>query len=102
MKNDNTYFSNLSQMNFDLSNDQKIFLKKVNDICKLLRKDEEENYLKESINEKVIPFFTKIGMLGCPISKEYGGVGYYIFNFFFFFERNLEKRRTMRNFFFFF
>ena len=99
MKNDNTYFSNLSQMNFELSNDQKIFLKKVNDICKLLRKDEEKNYLKESINEKVIPFFTKIGMLGCPISKEYGGLGYDILSYLLALERIGEEGSSMRTFF---
>lgn len=99
MKNDNTYFSNLSQMNFDLSNDQKVFIKKVNDTCKLLRKDEEKNYLKESINEKVIPFFTKIGMLGCPISKEYGGLGYDILSYLLALERIGEEGSSMRTFF---
>lgn len=99
MKNDNTYFSNLSQMNFDLSNDQKIFIKKVNDICKLLRKDEEKNYLNESTNEKVIPFFTKIGMLGCPISKEYGGLGYDILSYLLALERIGEEGSSMRTFF---
>src|SRR5215203_5686546 len=99
MKNDNTYFSNLSQMNFDLSNDQKIFLKKVNNICKLLREDEEKNYLTESINEKVIPFFSKIGMLGCPISKEYGGLGYDILSYLLALERIGEEGSSMRTFF---
>jgi alkylation response protein AidB-like acyl-CoA dehydrogenase len=99
MKKDNTYFSNLSQMNFDLSNDQKRFLKKVNDICKLLREDEEKNYLNESINEKVIPFFTKIGMLGCPISKEYGGLGYDILSYLLALERIGEEGSSMRTFF---
>ena len=99
MKNDNTYFSNLSHMNFDFSNDQKIFLKKVNDICKILRKDEEKNYLNESINEKVIPFFTKIGMLGCPISKEYGGLGYDILSYLLALERIGEEGSSMRTFF---
>jgi alkylation response protein AidB-like acyl-CoA dehydrogenase len=99
MKNDNSYFFNLSQMNFDLSNDQKNFLKKVNDICKVLRKDEEKNYLNESINEKVIPFFTKIGMLGCPISKEYGGLGYDILSYLLALERIGEEGSSMRTFF---
>ena len=99
MKKDNPYFSNLSQMNFDLSNDQKRFLKKVNDICKLLREDEEKNYLNESINEKVIPFFAKIGMLGCPISKEYGGLGYDILSYLLALERIGEEGGSMRTFF---
>jgi alkylation response protein AidB-like acyl-CoA dehydrogenase len=99
MKNDNSYFFNLSQMNFDLSNDQKNFLRKVNDICKVLRKDEEKNYLNESINEKVIPYFTKIGMLGCPISKEYGGLGYDILSYLLALERIGEEGSSMRTFF---
>jgi len=56
-------------MNFDLSKDQKFFLQKIDGICKLLREYEEKSYLKESLNEKVIPFFNKIAMLCCPISK---------------------------------
>jgi alkylation response protein AidB-like acyl-CoA dehydrogenase len=99
MKKDTSSFSNLSQMNFDLSNDQKRFLKKVNDICELLREDEEKNYLNESINEKVIPFFTKIGMLGCPISKEYGGLGYDILSYLLALERIGEEGSSMRTFF---
>ena len=99
MKKDTSSFSNLSQMNFDLSNDQKRFLKKVNDICELLREDEEKNYLNESINEKVIPFFTKIGMLGCPISKDYGGLGYDILSYLLALERIGEEGSSMRTFF---
>ncbi|HET8793507.1 MAG TPA: hypothetical protein VFM31_06920, partial [Nitrososphaeraceae archaeon] len=63
MANYKTCFSNLSKMHFDISNDQKRFLNQINNVCKLLRNDEEENYLNESINTKVIPFFNKIGML---------------------------------------
>ena len=77
----NHHFSNLSRMNFDLSKDQKFFLQKIDGICKLLRKEEEKSYLKESLNKKVIPLFNKIGMLGCPISKEYGGLGYDILSY---------------------
>ena len=99
MKKNDIYFLNLSQMNFDLSNEQKIFLRKVNHICTLLRKDEEKNYLNESINEKVIPLFNKIGMLGCPISKEYGGLGYDILSYLIALERIGEEGSSMRTFF---
>src|SRR5918994_1434018 len=95
----NHHFSNLSQMNFDLSKEQKLFLQKVDGICKLLREEEEKSYLKESLNEKVIPLFNKIGMLGCPISKEYGGLGYDIFSYLLALERIGEEGSSMRTFF---
>ena len=95
----NHHFSNLSQMNFDLSKEQKLFLQKVDGICKLLREEEEKSYLKESLNEKVIPFFNKIGMLGCPISKEYGGLGYDILSYLLALERIGEEGSSMRTFF---
>ena len=99
MKEDDHHFSNLSQMNFDLSEDQKILLKKIDGICKLLREEEERCYLKGSLNEKVIPFFNKIGMLGCPISKKYGGLGYDILSYLLTLERIGEEGSSMRTFF---
>ena len=99
MKEDNHHFSNLSQMKFDLSEDQKILLKKIDGICKLLREEEERCYLKGSLNEKVIPFFNKIGMLGCPISKKYGGLGYDILSYLLTLERIGEEGSSMRTFF---
>lgn len=95
----NHHFSNLSQMNFDLSKEQKFFLQKIDGICKLLREEEEKSYLKESLNEKLIPFFNKIGMLGCPISKEYGGLGYDILSYLLALERIGEEGSSMRTFF---
>jgi len=95
----NPYFSNLSRMKFDLSTDQKVFLQKIDGICKLLREYEEKSYLKESLNEKVIPFFNRIGMLGCPISREYGGLGYDILSYLLALERIGEEGSSMRTFF---
>lgn len=86
-------------MKFDLSKDQKVFLQKIDGICKLLREDEEKSYLNESLNEKVIPFFNKIGMLGCPISTEYGGLGYDILTYLLALERIGEEGSSMRTFF---
>src|SRR5687768_15028986 len=99
MKKDNHHFSNLSRMKFDLSQDQKTFLKEIDGICKLLREEEEKSYLKGSLNEKLIPFFNKIGMLGCPISKEYGGLGYDILSYLLSLERIGEEGSSMRTFF---
>lgn len=95
----NSHFSNLSRMKFDLSTDQKVFLQKIDDICKLLREYEEKSYLKESLNKKVIPFFNRIGMLGCPISREYGGLGYDILSYLLALERIGEEGSSMRTFF---
>lgn len=95
----NSHFSNLSRMKFDLSTDQKVFLQKIDGICKLLREYEEKSYLKESLNKKVIPFFNKIGMLGCPISREYGGLGYDILSYLLALERIGEEGSSMRTFF---
>ena len=95
----NHHFSNLSRMKFDLSTDQKVFLQKIDGICKLLREYEEKSYLKESLNEKVIPFFNRIGMLGCPISREYGGLGYDILSYLLALERIGEEGSSMRTFF---
>jgi alkylation response protein AidB-like acyl-CoA dehydrogenase len=62
-------------MDFGLSEKQKKFLAQVDKVCKEIRPYEEECYLKEKLNDKVVPTFSKIGMLGCPISKKYGGLG---------------------------
>ncbi len=99
MKKDKHHFSNLSRMKFDLSEDQKTFLKEIDGICKLLREEEEKSYLKDSLNEKLIPLFNKIGMLGCPISKEYGGLGYDILSYLLSLERIGEEGSSMRTFF---
>ena len=69
-------FINLSDMRFEISKEQTNFISKINDACKNIRNIETECYLHERFNENIIPEFGKIGMLGCPISKQYGGLGY--------------------------
>lgn len=68
-------YSNLSRMSFELSSEQKKFLSKVDRACSDVRQREEECYLEEKLNDRVIPVFGRIGMLGCPVSKKYGGLG---------------------------
>jgi hypothetical protein len=58
-------------MNFDTTNDQEEFISKVDSVCTSLRSFEEECYIQDKFNEKLVPEFSKIGMLGCPISKQY-------------------------------
>src|SRR5918912_213782 len=93
------YYSNFSQMAFNLSNQQESFLKQVDSICKTIRPYEEECYLEEKFNDKVIPEFAKIGMLGCPISRKYGGLGYDILTYILALERIGQEGSSMRTFF---
>src|SRR5262249_15502503 len=39
------------------------------------REYEDQCYLAEVPNDRVVPVFSQIGMLGCPISTSYGGLG---------------------------
>jgi len=92
-------FSNLSQMSFLISERQKKFLKEVDDTCRSIRQYEEKCYLEEKLNEKVIPEFRKIGMLGCTISKIYGGLGYDILTYVLAIERIGQEGNSLRTFF---
>ena len=92
-------FSNLSQMNFQISPDQKIFLDDVDKICISLRDYEQECYLAERLNERLIPSFEKVGMLGCPVSRKYGGLGYDMLTYSLAIERIGKEGASMRTFF---
>src|ERR671923_2827628 len=92
-------YSYLSQMTFDMSTQQESFLKQVDSICKRLCPYEEECYLQEKFNDKVIPEFAEIGMLGCPISRKYGGLGYDVLTYILALERIGQEGSSMRTFF---
>jgi alkylation response protein AidB-like acyl-CoA dehydrogenase len=92
-------YSNFSQMAFNISTQQESFLKQVDNTCKIIRPYEEECYLQEKFNDKVIPEFAKIGMLGCPISREYGGLGYDNLSYVLAIERIGQEGSSMRTFF---
>ena len=92
-------YSNLSCMNFDTTNDQEEFISKVDSVCTSLRSFEEECYIQDKVNEKLVPEFSKIGMLGCPISKKYKGLGYDILTYCKTLERIGEEGNSMRTFF---
>jgi len=86
-------------MNFDTTKEQEEFISKVDGICKSLRSIEEECYIEDRLNEQLVPEFSKIGMLGCPISKEYGGLGFDILTYCKSLERIGEEGNSMRTFF---
>ena len=92
-------YCNFSKMNFEISDNQKIFLDKIDAICKSLRSYEEKCYLKEKLNKKVISEFGKVGMLGCPVSRKYGGLGYDIPTYVLALERIGREGSSMRTFF---
>lgn len=92
-------YSNLSSMNFDITKKQEEFISKVDSVCKSLRSIEEKCYIEDKLNEKLVPEFSKIGMLGCPISKKYGGLGFDILTYCKGLERIGEEGNSMRTFF---
>ncbi len=92
-------FSNISKMNFEISDEQKKFLEQVDEACKSIREHESRSYLEEAPNDMIVPEFGKIGMLGCPISKKYGGLGYDILTFVFALERIGREGNSLRTFF---
>jgi alkylation response protein AidB-like acyl-CoA dehydrogenase len=91
-------YYDLSEMNFNISRKQKNFLSKVDSISKLLRRYEEECYLNERFNDRIVPAFKNIGMLGCPISTEYGGLGYDFLTYCLALERIGEEGSSIRTF----
>ena len=65
-------FTDLSQMNFDVSEEQKLVLDEVDRACRELRPFEDEAYLAGKFNQHLGPIFSKAQLLGLPISKRYG------------------------------
>jgi alkylation response protein AidB-like acyl-CoA dehydrogenase len=94
-----SHYRNFSQMNFDTSTEQDEFISRVNNACRNLRESEERAYLEEKFDDKLVPEFGKIGMLGCPISTKYGGLGYDILTYILALERIGEESSSMRTFF---
>lgn len=86
-------------MNFELGAGQTEFLNKLDKVCEKIRPYEEECYLAEKINDRVIPEFGSIGMLGCPISKRYGGLGYDMLTFAMAIEHIGREGSSLRTFF---
>ena len=65
-------FTNLSKMNFDVSEEQAMILEQVDRACKEFRPIEDKCYLEHRINDQVRPFFSKAHLLGLPTSRKYG------------------------------
>jgi len=90
---------NLSQMNFDPSPEQKILVEQVDRACKQLRPVEDKCYLERKYNDQLKPLFAKAGLLGLPISTEYGGGGADLLTYVLALERIGEEGCSVRTFF---
>ncbi len=86
-------------MDFGLSKEQQEFLAKVDGACSEVRPYEDEAYLAEKLNDRVVPAFSKIGMLGCPISRKYGGLGLDMLTYALAIERIGREGSSLRTFF---
>lgn len=64
--------SSLSQMNFELSEEQEIVLEQVDRTCRAIRPIEDRYYLEHKFNPEVKPTFAGAHLLGLPISRRYG------------------------------
>jgi alkylation response protein AidB-like acyl-CoA dehydrogenase len=91
-------YHSLSEMNFNVSKRQKKFLKIIDNTSKSIREHEEQCYLDERANDRLVPVFKKIGMLGCPISTKYGGLGYDVLTYCLALERIGEEGNSIRTF----
>ncbi len=67
-----TGFADLSRMNFEVSDEQKLVLDEVDRACRELRPFEDEAYLGGKFNEHLVPIFKKAQLLGLPVSRRYG------------------------------
>jgi len=67
-----TGFADLSRMNFDVSDEQRLVLDEVDRACRELRPFEDEAYLAGRFNEHLAPIFRNAQLLGLPISRMYG------------------------------
>src|SRR6266498_5007104 len=62
----------LSKMNFDISDEQKLILDEVDRACRELRPLEDQAYLAGKFNDHLVTIFKKAQLLGLPISRRYG------------------------------
>ncbi len=65
-------FANLSQMKFDVSDEQQLILDEVDRACREIRPLEDEAYLSGSFNQHLVRIFKRAQLLGLPISRRYG------------------------------
>ncbi len=86
-------------MDFSLSGMQRDFLGKVDAACRKIRPYEDKCYLAEARNDMVVPTFGKIGMLGCPVSQKYGGLGMDMLTYALAMERIGQEGSSLRTFF---
>jgi alkylation response protein AidB-like acyl-CoA dehydrogenase len=96
---DSGWYNDISEMNFEISARQREFLGKVDLACREIRPHEEKAYLAEKHDDMVTKIFSKIGMMGCPVSKKYGGLGFDMLTYALAIERIGQEGSSLRTFF---
>lgn len=65
-------YSSLSSINLELTEEQNILLKTVDEMCQKIRPIEEKCYIERRFNDSLKDILASYHMLGLPISREYG------------------------------
>jgi len=65
-------FVNISGLNFEQTDDQRVLLEQVDRACRELRPSEDRAYLEHRFNPEVRKVFGAAHLLGLPISRQYG------------------------------
>ena len=83
----------------ELDAKQRNLLKKVDKACREIRSSEEKSYLEEVFNDKRRVIFGKHNLLGIPLEKKYGGLGFDLLTYLLCLERIGEEGSSLRTFF---
>jgi alkylation response protein AidB-like acyl-CoA dehydrogenase len=62
----------LSVMNFEISDEQRLILNVIDEACKKIRPIEDKCYLEHKFNDELPPILKSAHLLGLPISRKYG------------------------------
>jgi len=65
-------FVNLSNMDFDISDEQAVLLERVDRACKEIRPIEDKCYAEDRVDDQVAPILARAGLLGLVVPREYG------------------------------
>lgn len=86
-------------MDFEISKAQRKILEIVEKACMSIRDYEEECYLDQRFNDKLIPTFRKYNLLGMPVLKKYHGLGLDILTYMLALERITQEGLSLKTFF---
>ena len=65
-------FVNLSNMDFDISDEQAMLLERVDEACREIRPIEDRCYSEDRVDNQIAPILARAGLLGLVVPREYG------------------------------